>query len=278
VSKTSYNGHELDSTRAYVVLAHAEIEAFCEEIASSRVQRAMDLYNQRGVVAPVLRRMVIYHVGKHKRSWGEVLTPSQSIIDGTFKAYRDSIKKNHGVKRANIESILYPLGITEAHLGVIWLAQMDSFGERRGGLAHSSVGATSVPDPLSEYTNVQQLQVYETCNVRSSRTGTTRFRFVVQWTGLSPPKAAIPVRVRTNRPVCARVRLARSLPVSDVGHALSLSSSGRHIGGCSAGGQHARLSIARRDFDYLHPCQLRVGSIRRPTSIDRWQKGNAHGC
>lgn len=157
VSKVSYNDHELDSTRAYVVLAHAEIEAFCEEIASKKVQDTIALYNNRHVVSSVLRRMVAYHVGKHRRSWGEVSAPPQSTIDSTVAAYRDFIKKNHGVKRTNLESILYPLGITDAHLNATWLAQMDSFGVRRGVLAHNSVGATAAPDPLSEYNDMQRI-------------------------------------------------------------------------------------------------------------------------
>jgi len=155
VSKVSYTDQELDSTRAFVVLTHAEIESFCEDIALKKANAACAAYPRE--VRPSLRKLVAYHVGKHRRSWSDVTAPPQAVVDGASKAFRETIKSNHGLKRNNLEQLLYPLGLVEADFSSTWFAQMDSFGTKRGELAHSRVGVTTAPDPLSELQTVQQL-------------------------------------------------------------------------------------------------------------------------
>ena len=68
-SKLSYSDSELDSTRAYVVLAHAEIEAFCEELVRGKAQTAKLVFDTKGHVQPMLRKMVAYYVARKGQSW-----------------------------------------------------------------------------------------------------------------------------------------------------------------------------------------------------------------
>ena len=157
LSKLSYSDQELDSTRAYVVLAHAEIEAFCEELVLHKAQSAKVVYDNSGNVRPALRRMVAYYVAKNGRSWNDVLNPPSDVVSKAFQSFQTAIRENNGVKQVNLEKLLFPLGVLDAHLSVTWLAQMDSFGRNRGGWAHKSVRALNSPDPLSELMNVNQL-------------------------------------------------------------------------------------------------------------------------
>jgi hypothetical protein len=159
ISKTTYTAVELDFTRAYVVLAHAEIESFCEDVAGETMRKARDKFDKSGLVTPVLRRILAYYVGKNRRSWSDVAAPTQQIIASAESSYRDGLRANHGVKRDNLEKLFYPLGVAEPNLDSVWLAQMDSFGTNRGGWAHKSIKALNPPDPLSELTNVRQLLV-----------------------------------------------------------------------------------------------------------------------
>jgi hypothetical protein len=159
VSQISYSDREIDSTRAYVVLVHAEIESFCEELVRGKAQAAKLAFDTSGEVKPILRRMVAYYVARKGRSWGDVLSPPAKVVRSTFESYKTSIEENHGVRRKNLEKLLFPLGIHDKHLNKLmtWLAQMDSFGKDRGGLAHRSIGAQQAPDPLSQLVTVNQL-------------------------------------------------------------------------------------------------------------------------
>jgi hypothetical protein len=157
VSKLSYSERELDSTRAFVVLAHAEIEAFCEELVYEKAHAAKAAFDSNRKVQPVLRRMIAYYVAKNGRSWSEVMSPAPNIANSAFQSYKDRIQKNHGVKRENLEKLLYPLGVQERHLSPTWLADMDSFGTDRGAMAHTSIGVQRPPDPLTQLRNVSQL-------------------------------------------------------------------------------------------------------------------------
>jgi hypothetical protein len=157
VSRTLYSRQELDSARGYVVLAHAEIEAFCEDIVLSKVQRAESVFQTTGRVTPVLRKLLSYHVGKNRRSWSEVQSPSSNVVEAALQSHTDIIRANHGIKINNLEKLFYPIGVLETELDAAWLAAMDSFGARRGGMAHSSVAAGFAPDPLTELNAVIQL-------------------------------------------------------------------------------------------------------------------------
>jgi hypothetical protein len=157
VSKVLYNVQEIDSTRAYIVLAHAEIEAFCEDIVREKARTAKGSFDVAGRVTPVLRRIVSYYVGKNRRSWSDVRTPSADVVEKASQSYFSAINENNGIKRTNLEKLLYPVGVLERHMDTTWVAQMDSFGGKRGRLAHSSVRAGVAPDPLTELTTVNQL-------------------------------------------------------------------------------------------------------------------------
>ena len=93
-SKLLYTPVELDSTRGYVVLAHAEIEAFCETIALDRAQKAKQVFDSRGIAGPTLRRMVAYYVAKNGKSWRDVVNPSTAVVDSAFQFCREANRSN----------------------------------------------------------------------------------------------------------------------------------------------------------------------------------------
>lgn len=156
-SKTTYTAQELDLTRSYIVLVHAEIESFCEELATLKARRAKQEFVSRGTVTPVLRRLVAYYIGKSRKAWNEVQRPSPQVVDSASNSFLDNIRDNHGVKQENLERLFFPLGVPEPKLNPTWLAQMNSFGTNRGGWAHKSVRALNPPDPHTERTTVNQL-------------------------------------------------------------------------------------------------------------------------
>jgi hypothetical protein len=157
VSKLSYSPEEFDATRAYLVLAHAEIEDFCESLVREKVRRAEADFRGGGRVSPALRKMLSYYVAAKQRSWSDVISPSKQVVNSAVARHRKFIQDNHGIKRKNIERMLYPIGLSESRIDPTWLAQMDSFGSNRGAVAHTSGRASNPPDPLTTMTTVNQL-------------------------------------------------------------------------------------------------------------------------
>jgi hypothetical protein len=159
VSKVSYSDTEVDSTRAYVVLAHAEIEEFCEDIVRSKALKAMNIYTRSSKIVPALRWIITYHLIKNNKSWGEARNPAPEVVNSAYMSYLGKINTNNGVKRKDIEKLLYPLGIQDKHITRLatWLAQMDSFGANRGTLAHKGIGTRRPLDPLTQLQTVEQL-------------------------------------------------------------------------------------------------------------------------
>lgn len=153
-SKLTYSDQELDLTRAYVVLAHAEIESFCEEIASTKANAAQSKYQKSNSVSPCLRRLIAYHIAKKGKCRDNVSNPKTEVVTATLASFTETVKKNHGLKRANLEKLFYPLGAKEVYLDPTWMVQMDAFGSQRGGWAHTSVKTQQPPDPLSELKSV----------------------------------------------------------------------------------------------------------------------------
>ncbi len=159
VSQLRYSEAELDATRAYIVLAHAEIEAFCEQIALAKVIAAKAAFDNRQAVSPCLRRIICYQVGSKHESWSEVLNPPVTRVESAFNFYQTLVRDNHGIKRRNLHKIFFPIGIVEADFNPTWIAQMDSFGLVRGGWAHGSIATLRPPDPLTQLQAGRHLMV-----------------------------------------------------------------------------------------------------------------------
>lgn len=158
-SRISYTDQELDATRAYILLAHAEIETFCEELVLKRAITAKQAYDTSGRISPSLRRMVAYHVAKKGKSWAFVTNPPTDVVESAFQSIQSTISENNGVKSKNLERLLFPLGVPDHQLDPLWLADMDSFGSSRGGWAHKSVRVQQPPDPPSQLGAVNQILI-----------------------------------------------------------------------------------------------------------------------
>ena len=84
-------------------------------------------------------------------------TPWLCPPGGFLKATSNHVANNHGVRRKNLEKLLYPLGVLETSLDQSWLGAMDSFGVTRGGWAQQTIGAVNPSDPTTELNNVLNL-------------------------------------------------------------------------------------------------------------------------
>jgi hypothetical protein len=83
-------------------------------------------------------------------------------INSAIKSFKKVIDNNHGVKEKNILALLLPIGINSNDLNTntAWLNTMNTFGEKRGLVAHSSATSymtSQMLDPATELNRVQQI-------------------------------------------------------------------------------------------------------------------------
>ena len=164
-----YSQRNLSRAIAYRVLAHAEIEEYLEARVSGIAKNAVKNWKLTGQANNVLLALVAFS-GKEMEEPPPSLEPSQpnqkssweertqlsKKLESALNSYFRTVRNNHGVKEANLLRMLLPIGYPVEKLDPLWLASMNSFGERRGEAAHGSSIQHSV-DPQSELTTVNNL-------------------------------------------------------------------------------------------------------------------------
>lgn len=167
-----YFERKLALTLAYRVLAHAEIEAYIEDRAWEVVLDAKRTWDRTGKPCRTLISLIAFS-GQIMELPPNTLTPSRgnkivplekiklnTKIDLAMSCFKRIIDQNHGLKESNLLALLLPIGIDSDDLDPVLLATMNTFGEQRGVVAHSSATSYKTvqpPDPATELNRIQQI-------------------------------------------------------------------------------------------------------------------------
>ena len=152
----NYTKKESDMIRSYVILSHAEIESYFEDIADSKVRKALSDWMTNRTKSNCLLAIMSYcseeiNWDKERKSDKEKL---DFRINRVARHYLNKLNNNHGVKSTNILSILLPIGIESTEIDPTWLNTMDNFGSKRGQFAHTSSSVQSQIDLVTERNNI----------------------------------------------------------------------------------------------------------------------------
>ena len=148
-----YSDRDHDLARAYLVLVHAEIEAYCEDRGRKVARRAHELWQRKGRRTATLMKILKFHHVTQRKPWA-LLDRSSNKIEAAVNSYMTSIDQNHGIREENLCKILFPIGIEPSTLDSVWVTTMDSFGQFRGTVAHTSVKTQQLVDPQTEFLRV----------------------------------------------------------------------------------------------------------------------------
>jgi len=167
-----YSDRKIALTIAYRVLAHAEIESYIEDRVWEIALNAKRKWDNERKVNRTLISLIAFS-GQMMVLPPDTLnpvrpsreTPSNKIkidekIKSAVNAFHDVIKNNHGLKEANLLALLLPIGIDTDDLDSVMLATMNTFGEQRGLVAHSSrtsYRVTQLLDPYNELSRIEQI-------------------------------------------------------------------------------------------------------------------------
>jgi hypothetical protein len=167
-----YSDRQLALIIAYRVFAHAEIEAYLEDRVKKVAIDAKTDWDNYGKTSRTLLSLLAFS--------GEVMdVPPDTLspIKGSKKVLLEKIKldkkielavncfirtinQNHGLKEANILALLLPIGVDSNDLDLNLLVQLNTFGEERGLVAHSSATSYRMkqpPDPVDELSKIEQI-------------------------------------------------------------------------------------------------------------------------
>jgi hypothetical protein len=167
-----YSPRQLALTLAYRVLAHAEIEAYLEDRVWEAALNAKNNWDSQGKTCCTLICLLAFS-GQMMELPPDTLSPTKPAkkipdekikinkkIDLAINSFKRIIDQNHGIKEANILSLLLPIGINPENLNIFWLATMNTFGEDRGVAVHTSATSPTtirVLNPINELQRVEQI-------------------------------------------------------------------------------------------------------------------------
>lgn len=147
----NYTKKESDSIRSYVLLIHAEIEAYLEKICEEKSKKVLSDWILKRKKSHSLSSLCCYispEINWEKdRNSDNMEHRLQRIVTHYLKS---NIAMNHWIKKSNILSLLLPIWIEINQIDQTWLITMDSFGSTRGIIAHSSHRTQSQIDLITE--------------------------------------------------------------------------------------------------------------------------------
>lgn len=166
-----YTDRQLDRTRGYRLLVHAEIESYLEDISRSAITNSIRKWKTNKIPTTT----ILAFISSYHSSWSaednsnhdEIIkiaktriNPKESIseiIDLAQKQFTKIVQNNHGIKTKNFNSLIMPTGIDIGILDPTWRANLDNFGTLRGEIAHKTKIATNQINPKDELTTVRDL-------------------------------------------------------------------------------------------------------------------------
>jgi hypothetical protein len=158
----SYSDRQFDRARGFRLLAHAEIEACIEDLATSTATAAYSSWFIDRQPRQCLLALLAYYEGALFKMPSEISTnrASESPLRVRVKAAKDhyvnwATSQNHGIREENILRLLLPVGILESDLDPAWLQLVDAFGTDRGATAHQARRTQHPPDPATELQTVR---------------------------------------------------------------------------------------------------------------------------
>ena len=134
-------------SRSLLVLGHAELESFFEDLALDLLISSLDIWETKGLINYNLGALLFNSPVKMQDNDLFSDMPSKSI-----KKYKEEIlEKNHGIKKNNLNNIYAPIGynlnsIKDQKINQL-IGTLDFLGGRRGESAHHN--QCSIHNPIS---------------------------------------------------------------------------------------------------------------------------------
>lgn len=126
-----------DLIRAFLLLCHAEIENYIEDLATDLLNNGIEKWNQDKLANYNLASLFMWYNNNIEKR--DIFEKAEHI----FGKFRKIIKENHGIKEQNIKKLFVPLGYSIDDFDTDFMSEINSWGTLRGEVAHKSAKQTT---------------------------------------------------------------------------------------------------------------------------------------
>ena len=158
-----YTKAQIDKTRAYTVLAHAEIEQFIEDACESVALCVLQEWNSgKRLGRPTVALASFTEVKKSPPDKCQLEGKPQLTqrLEDAKKLLSHYVRmENNGVSERDLARMLFPVGLMETDIPAGWLDLMNELCNQRGAVAHKSALGKVVrePHPHAEYERITKI-------------------------------------------------------------------------------------------------------------------------
>lgn len=166
-----YDPLQLDMAKGYRLLTHAEFESYLEDISKATILYALQKWDGNKTPSmTIVSFLAAYHscwsIGDDQsnqelidlsRARANPKDSLKEIMNIASKQFISKISSNHGIKSKNFKSLILPTGVDIDELDPDMLPKLDSFGSKRGQIAHQSSKVNQQINPKDELDDVNFL-------------------------------------------------------------------------------------------------------------------------
>ncbi len=148
----NYTKKESDLIKSYLLLVHAEIEAFFEDRVMDKLDSALNKWTNNRKKSTCLKSVLAFAGNdlSYEKSKKSDSIKIEFRMNRAVNHFKSLIYKNNGVKQNDIINLMIPVGIEFDELDETWLNIMEAFGSTRGNIAHNSLRVQNQLDRNTE--------------------------------------------------------------------------------------------------------------------------------
>ena len=138
------NASETIATSAYIVLAHAALEGFFEDLAFWILDRVVTNWTNSRRVSVATACLLLRAAPGVVDDTGSIFDQVRRALDAQKATMSRLIRvENHGISERHLRSLLGPLGVgLEVATNPTHIASLSNLASERGNRAHNNFGAT----------------------------------------------------------------------------------------------------------------------------------------
>lgn len=123
---------DMDFTRAYIALCHAEFEGHLERWATNIIDSALRQW--KDYRKPTLPLIAMFAHFEHI----ETNDTTATKIDQIIVDFKKRIRANNGIKSENLRKLFVPLGVDYESIDPTWVIELNQYSRHRGETVHTS--------------------------------------------------------------------------------------------------------------------------------------------
>lgn len=133
---------ELELTRAFITLFHAEVEQYFESICQAILNETIGHFNNDSITLAAVGLIAFGKLDERNSGDAIVPTPKKKVrkITERFRdaaaAHEEVISKNHGISQGYMACLFSPLGLTTNLIDPGWVSELQNLADKRGDFAH----------------------------------------------------------------------------------------------------------------------------------------------